>query len=321
MDLSLSTEQRQIADAVRTLLARHATADQTKALLAPSGYDHALDGKLAEGGFTGIAAGDETGPIDAALVAYEVARAAGTSSYAAAELVAPRLVGANPKVPVALARLPADFPIRFAQHAGLILIDAGDEARLLEAAPGDVEPVDVDQVGWPMGRLSPAARARARPLGPGTGETLRRWWRLALAFETLGTMQGALDLTVKYVKERVQFGRPIGEFQTLQHRLAELTVIVEGARWIALEAAFRDAAPLNAAVAAGRAAGAAALVARECHQMHGAIGLTRDYPLHLWSTRLGPLAVEMGGARAHRAAAAALRFSSQEIAAREAYWR
>jgi alkylation response protein AidB-like acyl-CoA dehydrogenase len=124
-----------------------------------------------------------------------------------------------------------------------------------------------------------------------------------------------------YVKDRRQFGRPIGEFQALQHRLAELTVIVEGARWLALEAAFRDAAPLSAATAAGRAAGAASLVARECHQMHGAIGLTREYPLHLWSVRLGPLAVELGGPLAHRREATRLRFSPEEISAREAYWR
>ena len=321
MDLTPTTQQQQIVDAVRTLLERHGAAARAKALLPTDGYDHDLDARLDEAGFTDIATGEETGAVEAALVALEIARAAGTSAYAAGELVAPRLLGANPKVPVALTRAPADFPIRLGGHAKLILIDAGEEAQLLEVAAGDVEPVDTDQVGWPMGRLASGALARARGLGPASGAVLRRWWRLALALETVGTMQGALDLTVGYVKTREQFGRPIGEFQTLQHRLSELVVIVEGARWLALEAAFRDADPLNAATAAGRAAGAASLVARECHQMHGAIGLTREYPLHLWTTRLGPLAVELGGPSAHRREAARLRFSPEEISAREAYWR
>lgn len=321
MDLTLTTQQQQIVDAVRTLLARHDAPARAKALLASDGYDHDLDARLDEAGFTGIVGGDGTGPVEAGLVALEVAKAAGASAYAAGEIVAGKLLGANPKVPVALTRRPADFPFRFGRHARLMLIDAGDEAQALDLADGDVQAVDTDQVGWPMGRLAPGVLARAKGLGPGTGDALRRWWRLALAFETVGAMQGALDLTVQYVKDRVQFGRPIGEFQTLQHRLAELLVVVEGARWIALEAAFRDASPLNAAVAAGRAASAATLVARECHQMHGAIGLTREYPLHLWSTRLGPLGVELGGPLAHRREAARLRFSPGEISAREAYWR
>jgi len=319
MDLTLSTEQQQIVDAVRGLLARNGNPLRSKELLADEAYDSGLDARLDEAGFLDIVS-DETGAVEAGLATMEIAKAAGTVAYAAGALVAPKVLGANPKVPVALTRLPADFPIRLGRHAKLVLIDAGDEAQVLEVADGDIEPVATDNVGWPMGRLAPGALAKARSLGPGTGETLRRWWRLGLAFETIGTMQGALDLTLGYLKTREQFGRPIGEFQTLQHRIAEAVIIVEGARWIALEAAFRDAEPLPAATAAGRAAGAANLVARECHQMHGAIGLTREYPLHLWSTRLGPLAVEMGGARAHREDAARMRFSGQEISRREAYW-
>ncbi len=321
MNLTLSTEQQQIVDAVRTLLTRHDAPGRSKALLATGGYDHELDASLTEGGFTGVIGGDGTGPLEAALITLELARSAATSAYAAGEIVAGKLLGANPGIPVALTRKPADFPFRFGRHARLMLIDAGEEAQVLDLTEADIQPVDTDQVGWPMGVLKTGVAARARGLGAGTGETLRRWWRLALALETIGAMQGALELTIRYVKDRVQFGRPIGEFQTLQHRLSELTVIVEGARWIALETAFRDATPLHAATAAGRAAGAAGLVARECHQMHGAIGLTREYPLHLWSTRLGPLGVEMGGPAAHRRDAAQIRFSSQEIAAREAHWR
>ncbi len=321
MDLTLSPQQQQIVDAVRTLLQWHAGPARVQALLPTGAYDHDLEARLAEAGFLDVVAGEETGPVVAALVTLEVARAAGTVAYGAGALVAPMLLGHHPQTPVALTRLPADFPIRLGQHAGLILIDGGDQALALDVTPGDVAAVDTDHVGWPMGRLTPGALGKAKGMGAGSGDVLRRWWRLALALETIGTMLGALDLTLNYIKTREQFGRPIGEFQSLQHRMAELVVMVEGARWIALEAAFRNAAALNVATAAGRAAGVAALVARECHQMHGAIGLTREYPLHVWSMRLGPLAVELGGAVAHRREAARLRFSPDEISRREAYWR
>ncbi len=319
MDLSPTTEQQQIIDALRVLLERNAGQARVQEMVRAQAYDHELDAVLDEAGFLDMAAAG-LGPVEAGLATIEVGKAVGTVAYAAGALVAPRLLGANPKVPVAITRMPADFPVRLAQHAKLVLIDDGDEARLLEVADGDVVAQPNGGVGWPMGKLTQEALGKARGLGPGTGETLRRWWRLALAFETIGVMQGALDLTLLYLKTRRQFGRAIGEFQTLQHRISELVITLEGARWVALEAAFRDAAPINAATAAGRAAGLANLVARECHQMHGAIGLTREYPLHLWTTRLGPLAVEMGGAAAHRREAARLRFSAEEIERREAYW-
>jgi alkylation response protein AidB-like acyl-CoA dehydrogenase len=313
VDLTLSMQQQQIVDSARALLKRHAGPDRAKELANTEAYDHDLHARLDEAGFLDIINGEETGPVETALVALEVAKAAGAVTYSASAIVAPKLMSERTVGPVALTRLPANFPVRMAQYANLVLIDAGDQARALNIKSGDVAEVPSNRVGWPMALLRPAAVERARSLGPGTGETLRRWWRLALALETVGTMQGAFDLTVSYVKTRVQFGRPIGEFQALQHRLAEIAVIIESARWMALEAAFRDAHPLFATTAAGRAAGAASLVARESQQMHGAMGLTREYPLHVWSMRLPPLAVELGGPDAHRREAARLRFTATEI--------
>jgi alkylation response protein AidB-like acyl-CoA dehydrogenase len=95
------------------------------------------------------------------------------------------------------------------------------------------------------------------------------------------------------VKERRQFGRPLGAFQALQHRLAECTVLALGARWIALEAAFLRADAARAELAATQAAVAAKRVFREAHQLHGAMGLTREHDLFLWSTRLPALGVEV----------------------------
>jgi alkylation response protein AidB-like acyl-CoA dehydrogenase len=152
----------------------------------------------------------------------------------------------------------------------------------------------------PLGRVR--AGAAGESLGPGSGEGLRRWWRLALAAECLGTMSAALDVTVEYVKRRRQFGRPIGSFQAIQHRLAQCAVQVEATRWLTYEAASRGADEEASAVAAAYAADSAHHVFRETHQLTGAMGFTREHDLHVFSMRLEALRVELGGASAHRRA-------------------
>jgi alkylation response protein AidB-like acyl-CoA dehydrogenase len=203
-----------------------------------------------------------------------------------------------------------DAPIRFAPYARAVLIAHGDEALLLDLKQGDADPVDSSRTGWPLGRLSKDRLVDARALGAGSGELLRGWWRVALALETAGVMRGALDKTVQYVKERVQFGRPIGSFQAIPHRLAQLCVQLEGVRWLALKAAYDRADPVGAAAAATWAAATAPLVFRETQQMHGAMGFTREYPLHAWTMRLPALQRELGGLMSHSRTVAQRRWAA-----------
>jgi alkylation response protein AidB-like acyl-CoA dehydrogenase len=121
---------------------------------------------------------------------------------------------------------------------------------------------------------------------------LRDWWRVALAVELAGTMTAALDVTVDYVRERQQFGRPIGSFQALQHRLAECAVGARAARWMALEAAWLGAPPEAAAAALSYALVAADRIFADTHQCTGAIGFTTEYDLHLWTMRIPSLKAE-----------------------------
>src|SRR5439155_4428339 len=114
----------------------------------------------------------------------------------------------------------------------------------------------------------------------GSGAALRSWWRVALAAELYGTMSAALEITVAYVKRRRQFGRAIGSFQALQHRLAMCTVLVEGTRWLAFGGASQDLPTESAAVAAAYAAEAANQICGEMHQQSGAMGFTRGPRLH-----------------------------------------
>ncbi|MGE0387687.1 MAG: acyl-CoA dehydrogenase family protein [Gammaproteobacteria bacterium] len=317
MDLTLNPDQQQIVDAAEEILRRFAGHERAKRLIDANQYDFELHEKLAEAGFMDIARGDGTGPLEAALVADAVARAGGIVAYGAGALVAPMVLGRNVTGPVALARKPGTMPLRFGPHARTVLIDAGDEAMELACDAGDWAPVDNFNAGYPLARLRAEALKRARPLGRGSGDRLRNWWRCAIAVETAATMQACIDTTVKYVNERVQFGRALGSFQSVQHRLAESTVYAAGSRWLALEAVAKGAPASMAATAAAYAADNAWPVFRDVHQFHGAMGFTREYHLHVWSMRLRPLLTEMGGAAAHQQEAADLRFNEQEIAAQK----
>jgi alkylation response protein AidB-like acyl-CoA dehydrogenase len=121
-------------------------------------------------------------------------------------------------------------------------------------------------------------------------------------------MRAALDYTVDYLKQRRQFGRAIGSFQAVQHRLAGCAIAVEGSRWLAYEAAYKGAPAELAATAAAYAMQAAGRVFAETHQLSGAIGFTREHDLHVWSMRLQALRLELGGVGGHRRAVATARW-------------
>ena len=306
MDFEPNEEQRAILDAVGGLLERHAGAERAIELNRKAEYDSALDVALADAGFTAIALGEDTGFLEAALVVEAVAKSGGVVSSGAASLVAPGVAGRVLPGPVALLSADENGPVRFGAQARTLLRDCGERARLVSLERGDAEPVTSNFM-VPMGRLR-VPPDRGEDLGPGSGERLRSWWRLAIAAEALGTMGAALDVTLDYVKRRRQFGRAIGSFQAVQHRLAECAVMREGTRWLVYEAAAKGAPAEAAAAAAAYAMAAAGLVFAETHQFTGAMGFTREHDLHVWSMRLQVLRLEAGGTAAHRRAAARARW-------------
>lgn len=107
--------------------------------------------------------------------------------------------------------------------------------------------------------------------------------RIGIAAQALGLAQGALDETVKYVKERVQFGRPLSKFQNTQFQLADMEVKVQAARHLVYQAAInKDLGKpygVEAAMAKLFAAETAMEVTTKAVQLHGGYGYTRDYPV------------------------------------------
>jgi acyl-CoA dehydrogenase len=124
---------------------------------------------------------------------------------------------------------------------------------------------------------------------------------LARSIQIVGALDRLLELTVGYVQARVQFGRPLGRFQAIQQDLARLAgecvasaAAVEGA----VAAVQRGNAVAEIAAARVRTAEAATLATRIAHQVHGAIGVTREHQLHRYTTRLWSWRDEFGGERA-----------------------
>jgi alkylation response protein AidB-like acyl-CoA dehydrogenase len=154
-----------------------------------------------------------------------------------------------------------------------------------------------DAFGWRLGQ-----RLDLRPV--------RDLACIALSAEQIGAARQALDLTVAYTKVREQFGRVIGSFQGLQHRLADLHVLVESARslsYAAAEAAADEAPDLGLHAAAARACCSEALTraAAEMIQMHGAIGITWEHDAHRYFKRAHGDAQLLGPPSEHLARIAA----------------
>jgi alkylation response protein AidB-like acyl-CoA dehydrogenase len=132
-----------------------------------------------------------------------------------------------------------------------------------------------------------------------------------LAVEQVGAAQHLLDLSVEYAKTRLQFGRPIGSFQAVKHRLADLLVDVEHARSTAYHAIWAltdgsDDPALAASIAQATASAAFARVATDTIQVHGGIGFTWEHQAHLYFKRATTDAALLGSAEQHRSRVAAL---------------
>jgi len=104
--------------------------------------------------------------------------------------------------------------------------------------------------------------------------------------ETVGVMQQELAMTAEYTSTRVQFGQPIGKFQAVQHRLADMLTDVEGSRWLSYRALWRlsDGLPAQREVAIAKAwvSNACQRVAYSAQHLHGGIGMDMDYDLHFY---------------------------------------
>ncbi len=177
--------------------------------------------------------------------------------------------------------------VTLAPMVGIDLASRWSEMRLAEAAVGP------DAVVGPVGGAGPAL------------EALLRRAAVAASAEMLGAARRCLDMSVEYAKVREQFGQPIGSFQAIRHRCAEMLMEAENAHaavyyaaW-ALEAGAEDAS-VAASVCKSYVSEAARKVCGDAIQNHGGIGFTWEYDLHLYVKRAKALEPMFGDAEHHR---------------------
>ncbi|WZH51207.1 MAG: acyl-CoA/acyl-ACP dehydrogenase [Nocardioides alkalitolerans] len=197
----------------------------------------------------------------------------------------------------------------------------GQVLVLVDLAAADVAPLEHVDVTRRLADVALAgAPARVVVGGAGVSAALRRLAvlrRVAVAAEHAGMVSRLLDMTVAHVTTRHQFGRPIGSFQAVKHRLADVLVARERCRSAVRYAAARfdddvaagtDLAGAEVAAAVAAAVGTEAVLAaaHEAVQLHGGIGFTWEHPAHRYLRRALGDEAQFGSARDHRAHLAAL---------------
>ncbi|MFD5742477.1 acyl-CoA dehydrogenase family protein [Streptomyces massasporeus] len=302
MRFLLDAEQRAFAASLDALL----TAADTPAVIREwSRGDHAsgraLWSRVADTGVFALAVpeayeGLGPRPVELAVAFVELGRQAVPGPLVETITAAVLLTGADPGI------------------AKRLLPGLASGETMATVAPEGAHALDGDaaslRLSWmPDGiRLSPGhgpvrpsldPARRLTPLLPG-GDLLAipadqalTWARLATAAQALGVGLALLDRTVGYVRQRTQFGVPVGSFQAVKHRLADARIALEFARPLVFGAAL-TMEPADAAAAKAAACEAAYGTARAALHLHGAIGYTSEYGLALWLTKARALRTAWG---------------------------
>lgn len=198
-----------------------------------------------------------------------------------------------------------------AHIADLLLVVASDEDGLgLYSVSADAAGVKISpqQALDPTRKLSRVtfSGAEGQKIGHLSESGLNKTWdqiSVALAHEMIGGAQHLFDSTLDYTKVRVQFGRPIGSFQALKHRCADLLLELEWAKAATQHAAFCLASgqePETASMAKAMASDVYMETARAAVQLRGGIGFTWEEDTHLWFKRAKASEVFMGSPHTHR---------------------
>ena len=310
MRFDLDEQQRDFAASIDAALA---AADLPAAVRAWAEGDTAPGRKvwaqLADLGVTALAVpekydGIEAHPVDLVVAAERLGRWCVPGPVTESIAVAPVLLADDDRSAalaagelIATVALPPQVPRAVdADSAGLILVAADGEVRD-GTAGAEHESVDPSRKLFDVtatGDAQAADVARAYEFGV-----------LATAAQLVGAGQALLDASVEYAKQRSQFGRVIGTYQAIKHKLADVHIAIELARPLVYGAALSladDSADTARDVSAAKvaAADAALLAARSALQTHGAIGFTQEHDLSLWLLRVQALRSAWGDPTVHR---------------------
>ncbi len=315
----MSEERELLRETVAALVEKHASpAAVRQAIESDRGYDESLWKLLCEQvGAAALVVPEELGGAggelaDAAVVLEELGKALVPTPLLGTTLAELALLAADQPDTDAIERLAEGASI------GTVVFDADERSReensgrnyVVNGAIADVvvatdgktlsrwttfkaNPVHTMDLTRPLAGVEPHDTADIGA-DPGLADTAA----ILMAAEQIGAAAKCLDLTVEYTKDRVQFGRPIGSFQALKHRMADLYVAVQSARAV-VDASIAEPSTTSAALARVAASEAFSKVAAEAVQMHGGIAITWEHDIQLYFKRAHASAQLLGPPSQH----------------------
>ena len=304
----MNDERDLLRETVAALVEKHAPPEAVRVAMASErGYDETLWTLLCEQvGVAALVVPEELGGAggelaDAAVVLEELGKGLVPTPLFGTILAELALLSADEPDAVALAELAEGTSIGAVVFSADYVVN-GDVADVVIAVEDGELTRWTKVVSHPATTMDPTrrlARVEAQDTAPlGTDPGLVHTAAILLAAEQIGAAGRCLDLTVAYTKDRVQFGRPIGSFQALKHRMADLYVMVQTARAV-VDDAVADPTPTSAALARVAATEAFSAVAAEAVQMHGGIAITWEHDIQLYFKRAHGSAQLLGPPRAH----------------------
>ena len=338
MNFDYSDDQQAIKSTAREFLASRFKLEKVRQLAEKGEYDDGLWGQIAELGWPGIFiddanGGQELGVLELSIIQEELGYACAPTPFfsnAAAGLLVKHAGSSEqqerllPGVASGEARGTAGVVVDGvaplvpdADSASFIALFENGSATVIETAAAEVEPVNTID----------STRRFFRVIPNGDGESLDgdvrgAWQRIevALSAELVGICQRALEMAVEYAKDRKQFDRPIGAYQGVSHRCAQMMLETESARAAMLYAGWTadnepESLPLAASMAKAYSADAGWRVTASSLQVHGGIGFTWEHDLHWFLKRARTDGALFGSAREHRDRVAELAGLSRSAAA------
>jgi alkylation response protein AidB-like acyl-CoA dehydrogenase len=321
MNFDLNDEQQEIKRTAHEFLASRFAPSKVRELAEARSYDDDLWKQISELGWPGIAIPEEDGGqglgiVELVILSEELGYACAPTPFLSSAIAGLILaeagsdeqrarwlpgIASGERITGIEATNEEGGLILDAQVADLLLLSEGDGARIVEPDEAEIEPLELIDTTRRYARVS-ASGGESLPgdVAPAIDRAM-----VAVSAELVGIAQRALEMAVDYAKEREQFERPIGAYQAVSHRCADMLWDTEEARSLTYYAAWAadaepESLPLAASMAKARASEAGWSVTAAALQVFGGIGFTWEHDLHFLLKRARVTGSLFGDARIHR---------------------
>jgi alkylation response protein AidB-like acyl-CoA dehydrogenase len=329
MNFDFTDDQQAIKSTAHDFLAARLKPDKLRELAEAGSYDDALWKEMSELGWPGIFIGEEhggqgLGVVELVILMEELGYALAPSPFlsnAAAGLMIqhagsdeqrdrwlPGIASGEQRGTVAYVENGVASLVPDADSAEVIVLFDSDNDTASVVGAGDVQSERLDTIDSTRSysRVTPSDGAGEELSGGrGPADEAIAPIAVAVAGELVGVSQRAMEMAIEYAKDRQQFGRPIGAYQAVSHRCAQMLLETEGARSATLYAAWTadhepESLQLTASMAKAYASDCGWRVTASSLQVHGGIGFTWEHDLHFFLKRAKADGHLFGSAREHR---------------------